>query len=58
MHMDLAGNSQMARGHKWEMWSTSLGRAGVGGGGGRENDWGPRWVKSVDKEWLVPLGAP
>ena len=31
---------------------------GEGWGGGRENDWGPRWVKSVDKEWLVPLGAP
>lgn len=35
--------------------STSLGR---GGGGGRENDWGTRWVKSVGKEWLIPLGAP
>ena len=31
---------------------------GEGRGWWEENDWGTRWVKSVGKEWLVPLGAP
>ena len=31
---------------------------GEGWGWWGENDWSTRWVKSVGKEWLVPLGAP
>ena len=29
----------------------------IGEGWRVENDWGPQWVTSVDKEWLVPLGG-